>query len=256
MSLEGRVALITGGNRGIGQAFSLGLAEDGADIAFIYRRNEEEAAKTIQGVEALGRKVKGYKVSLDDFDAVAGTVDEILKDFGKVDILVNNAGIASRGNTIVDTPMEEFQRLMNVHTWGALNLTKLVLPQMRELERGDVIMISSSGARDLNANGAPYGIAKNALEAMANTLYKEERPYGIRVNVVSPGVTDTIMGLKLMQATRGVGDDIHELDEVSPFGHVGSPEEVAAVVRFLVSPSNTFVTGETITVNGGNRNPA
>lgn len=250
MSLAGRVALVTGGSRGIGRAIAIGLAEDGADVAINYRRDEAAAQETVEAIRALGRKAKAYQASVDDFEADKRMVEQVLEDFGPISILVNNAGIASRGQSVVDTDPAELVRVVATHAFGAHYLCKLVLPSMRTQPRGDIIMISSAATRNMAANGAPYNMAKAALEALALTLYKEERAYGIHVNIVAPGLVDTEMGRRLVRATQGV-QDIHELDRAMPFGHVCRPEEVAAVVRFLVSDAASYVTGERIYVDGG-----
>jgi NAD(P)-dependent dehydrogenase (short-subunit alcohol dehydrogenase family) len=252
MSLSGRVALVSGASRGVGRAIALALAEDGADIAVNYRREAAEAEATVAAVKALGRKAKAYQASIDDYEQDKAMIDAVAADFGRLDILVHNAGIASRGRSVVDTDPSEPQRLFATHAQGAHHLAALALPHIRKQDRGDVIVISSVATLGHAANGAPYNMAKAALEALAYTLAKEERPNGVFVNIVAPGLVDTDMGQKLARATMGA-DDIHVLDSRMPFGHVCQPEEVAAVVRFLVSPANTYVTGEKINVHGGGR---
>jgi NAD(P)-dependent dehydrogenase (short-subunit alcohol dehydrogenase family) len=252
MSLSGRVALVSGASRGVGRAIALALAEDGADIAVNYRREAAEAEATVAAVKALGRKAKAYQASIDDYEQDKAMIDAVAADFGRLDILVHNAGIASRGRSVVDTDPSEPQRLFATHAQGAHHLAALALPHIRKQDRGDVIVISSVATLGHAANGAPYNMAKAALEALAYTLAKEERPNGVFVNIVAPGLVDTDMGQKLARATMGA-DDIHVLDSRMPFGHVCQPEEVAAVVRFLVSPANSYVTGEKINVHGGGR---
>ncbi|WP_397418992.1 SDR family NAD(P)-dependent oxidoreductase, partial [Phenylobacterium sp.] len=203
-------------------------------------------------VKALGRKAKAYQASIDDYEQDKAMIDAVAADFGRLDILVHNAGIASRGRSVVDTDPSEPQRLFATHAQGAHHLAALALPHIRKQDRGDVIVISSVATLGHAANGAPYNMAKAALEALAYTLAKEERPNGVFVNIVAPGLVDTDMGQKLARATMGA-DDIHVLDSRMPFGHVCQPEEVAAVVRFLVSPANSYVTGEKINVHGGGR---
>ena len=250
MTLDGRVALVTGGGRGIGKAISFALAEDGADIAVNYRKDEAAAAETVVEIEKLGRRAKAYAASADDYDAVAGMVGQVVADFGKVDILICNAGIASRGQTVVDTDPSEPDRLFRTHAYGAWAACKHALPSMREQARGDIVMISSAAVIHMGANSAPYNMAKAALEALAWTLAKEERRNGIHVNVVAPGLVDTEMGRRLVKGAAGV-EDIHALDSRSPFGHVCTPEEVADAVRFVVSDQAGYVTGQRIGVDGG-----
>jgi NAD(P)-dependent dehydrogenase (short-subunit alcohol dehydrogenase family) len=230
----------------------LALAEDGADIAVNYRREAAEAEATVAAVKALGRKAQAYQASIDDYEQDKAMIDAVVADFGRLDILVHNAGIASRGRSVVDTDPTEPQRLFATHAQGAHHLAALALPHIRKQPRGDVIVISSVATLGHAANGAPYNMAKAALEALAYTLAKEERPNGVFVNIVAPGLVDTDMGQKLARATMGA-EDIHALNSRMPFGHVCQPEEVAAVVRFLVSPANTYVTGEKINVHGGGR---
>jgi NAD(P)-dependent dehydrogenase (short-subunit alcohol dehydrogenase family) len=250
MPLEGRVALVSGGGRGIGAAIAEGLAADGAAVAVNYRRDQEAAEATVAAVTEAGGKAKAYAASIDSWDEDEAMVKAVLEDFGHIDILVNNAGIASRGNSVHDTDPAEMERVVRTHAFGAFYLSKLVLPSMREQPRGDVVMISSAATQGMGAFGSPYNMGKAALEALAMTLYKEERRNNIHVNIVAPGLVETEMGKRLAKATRGV-QDIHELDKTSAFGHVCSPEEVASVVRFVVSDAASYVTGQRIYVDGG-----
>jgi NAD(P)-dependent dehydrogenase (short-subunit alcohol dehydrogenase family) len=250
MTLEGRVALVTGGNRGIGAAIALGLAADGADVAVAYRRDEQSAIATVAAIEALERRAVAYQASVDDVEAASGLARDALRDFGHVDILVHSAGIASRGLPVVDTEPEEVERLFRVNALGAFVLCKHLIPQMRSLPRGDVVLISSAATVYWGPCSSPYNIGKAGLEALAHTLAKEERAHGVHVNIVAPGLVDTEMGRRLVRATRGA-EDIRELDAGSPFGHVCSPEEVADVVRFVVSDAAAYVTDQRVGVDGG-----
>ena len=248
--LKGRVALVTGAGRGIGRAIALSLAEAGADVAVNYRRDANAAAETVAEIRNLGRKSKAYQASVENLEEDAHMVAEVLKDFGSIGILVNNAGIASRGQSVVDTDPQEMERVVRVHAFGPHYLCKLVVPHMRKEKRGDIVMISSVATRGNAANGAPYNMGKAAMEALALTLAKEERKNGIRTNIVAPSLTVTEMGRRLTKAVTG-GKDIAELDATSPFGRVSVPEDVAAVVTFLVSDANPYANGQKINVDGG-----
>ena len=246
-----RVALITGGGRGIGAAIAIALAGDGMDVAINYRRDEESARQTGLLVEAVGRRAELFPASIDDYDAAVQMTDDVLREFGHVDVFVHSAGIASRGQNVVDTDPAEIERVWRTHAFSAYAIAKHVLPSMRERPRGDIVFISSSAAKYMAANSSPYNIAKASMEALAHTLAKEERKHGIHVNVVAPGLVDTEMGRRLAKAVMGAGDDIHSIDHRMPFGHVCSPEEVADVVAWVVSDSARYVNDQWIAVDGG-----
>jgi NAD(P)-dependent dehydrogenase (short-subunit alcohol dehydrogenase family) len=250
IDLSGRTALVTGGGRGIGRAIALTLAEAGADVAVNYRGNAEAAAEVVAEIEGMGRKARAYAASVESWDEDEAMVAAVLADFGKVDILVNNAGIASRGNSVADTDPGEMERVVRVHAFGPHYLCKLLIPQMRGLGRGDIIMISSVATLGMGARGGPYNMGKAAMEALALTVAKEERGNGIRCNIVAPSLTVTEMGKRLTKATTGIAD-IHELDARSPFGRVSTPEDVANAVAWLVSPANPYANGQKININGG-----
>jgi 3-oxoacyl-[acyl-carrier protein] reductase len=250
MTLAGRVALVTGGSRGIGRAIALGLAADGADVAVNYRQDADAAAATVAEIEALGRRALAVPAAVGDWDQDQAMVARVVAELGPVGILVNNAGQASKGRSVVDTDPGEPAKLIGTHAIGAHHLAALVLPAMRDLPRGDIVMISSVAAVSLSANGAPYNMAKAAMEALAATLAQEERPFGIHVNVVAPGLVETEMGRRLMRAVAGV-EDLRDLDATAPFGRVCQPEDVAAVVRYLVSDAAGYLTGQRLHVDGG-----
>jgi NAD(P)-dependent dehydrogenase (short-subunit alcohol dehydrogenase family) len=250
IDLKGRVALVTGGGRGIGRAIALSLAEAGADVAVNYRRDGEAAAEVVREVQGMGRKAAAYQASVESFEEDQAMVEAVLRDFGGVGILVNNAGIASRGQSVADTDPAEMERVVRVHAFGPHYLSKLVIPSMRKEGRGDIVMISSVATLGMGARGGPYNMGKAAMEALALTLAKEERAHGIRTNIVAPSLTVTEMGRRLTRATAGV-EDIHELDARSPFGRVSTPEDVAAAVTWLVSSANPYANGQKININGG-----
>ena len=251
MSSSPRVALVTGGSRGIGRAIALALADDGTDIAVNYRKDDAAASETVAEIESRGRKARAYAASVDDFAALETMVTAAEKDLGPIDILINNAGIASRGQSVVDTDPRELERCIRIHALGPAQLCKLVLPGMRTRPRGDIVMISSVATLHWAPNSAPYNMGKAAMEALAFGLAKEERRNGIHVNVVAPGLVETEMGRRLVRATQGV-DDLRKIESRLPFGRVCQPEDIANVVRFLVSEGGSYVTGEKLNVHGGN----
>jgi 3-oxoacyl-[acyl-carrier protein] reductase len=250
--LAGRVALVTGGGRGIGRATSLALADAGAAVAVNYRRDAAAAGEVVEAIVSGGGRAIAVQASIDDEAGHAPMVERIVAELGPISILVHNGGIASRGLPVSETTTEELLRVLAVHAVGPHALCRLVVPGMRELERGDVVMISSVAAHMLAANGAPYNMGKLALEALAHTLAKEEAAHGIHVNIVAPGLVASEMGDRLVKATTGGrAETAADLDAESPFGHVCRPSEIADVVRFLVSPQAGYLTGQRIVVDGG-----
>jgi 3-oxoacyl-[acyl-carrier protein] reductase len=249
--LAGRVALVTGGGRGIGRAISLRLARAGAAVAVNYRRDATAASATVDEIVGAAGRASAFQASIDDPAAVATLVESVLAEFGFVDILVSNAGIASRGLLLADTEPAEMERLMRTHVLGPYELCRRLLPQMRAQQRGDIVVISSVLAERAFVGAGPYMMAKVALEAMAATLAVEEMPNGIHANVVAPGLVATEMGDRIVRAARPGLTASTELDELSPFGRVCRPDDVADVVAFLVSADASYVNGQRIAVNGG-----
>jgi len=251
--LSGRVALVSGGGRGIGRAISELLAAHGATVAVNYRKDVEAAVETVAGIIAAGGQARAYAGSIAEPEAVQTLVDQVVADFGFVDLLVCNAGIASRGMTVADTDPAELSRVMATHALGPHHLARCVLPSMRTRERGDIVMISSVATSHMGPNGAPYNMGKAAMEALAKTLAKEERPHGIHVNIVAPGLVETDMGLRLARAMTGQQEmeDLRSLDAGSPFGRVCQPLDVANVVLWLCSTGAGYVTGQRIECDGG-----
>jgi len=248
--LEGRVALVTGGSRGIGRGIALALAREGAEVAVNYRTKAEEAEAVVAEIKAMGRRAKAYGASVDDFSACEAMVEMVANDFGGLSILINNAGIASRGQSVADTDPAELERVLRVHAFAPHFMSKYALPHLRKNNRSDIVMISSVATLNHSANGAPYNMGKAACEALALTLAKEEQKNGVRVNIVAPSLTVSDMGEKLAKAVAGVSD-IHELDKSFPFGRVSVPEDVAAAVVWLVSPANAYASGQKINIDGG-----
>ena len=249
INLSGRTALVTGASRGIGRGIAVALATAGADIAVNYTRDEEAAAEAVAQIRALGRKAKAYRASVTDEEACAAMIAAIEADFGPLSILVNNAGIASRGRAVADTDAAEVEKLLAIHAVGPHRLSRLALPQLRQHERSDIVIISSVATLGHAANGAPYTMGKAAGEALALTLAKEEVRNGVRVNIVSPSLTVSDMGERLARAITGQ-DDIHLLDAKFPFGRVSNPDDVAAAVLWFVSDANPYCSGQKLNIDG------
>jgi NAD(P)-dependent dehydrogenase (short-subunit alcohol dehydrogenase family) len=249
--LGGRVALVTGASRGIGAATAVLLAEQGADIAINYHTSREAAEAVAGQVRDLGRRAEIYQADIRSFDDCRRMVAAALGDFSKIDILVNNAGIGYEtfGTPLVtDIDPDDMQQFLNYNTLGCLYMCKLVVPQMRALPRGDVIMVSSFSAQALRVRMGAYSVSKVGMEALAKTLAKEERDHGIRVNIVAPGLVDTAMGDGFLGS---VGAEKAAYASEAPFGFICQPADVAAAIAFLVSESGRYITGERITINGG-----
>ena len=251
--VDGRVALVTGGGRGIGRGISELLAAQGATVAVNYRRDADAAADTVAAIHTAGGEASAFHASVDDADACATMIDAIVAQFGGLDILVCNAGIASRGNSVADTDPAEMMRVVAAHAFGPHHLARLAMPHLRAKGRGDVVMISSVATSTMSANGAPYNMGKAAMEALAFTLAKEERANGIHVNIVAPGLVETEMGVRLARSFTGNRDlqDLRSLDAAAPFGRVCQPLDVANVVLWLCSEGAAYITGQRIVCNGG-----
>jgi NAD(P)-dependent dehydrogenase (short-subunit alcohol dehydrogenase family) len=249
-ALEGRVALVTGSSRGVGRAIACTLAARGATVAVNYRREETAAAEVVAEITGNGGVARAYQAAVDDEAAVTAMVSAVREDLGPLSIVVSNAGTASRGRTVAQTPISEFQSLMQVHALGPIALLQAALPDLRVGGRGDVVMISSTIAASMPAGAAPYAMAKAAMETCIMTLAREERSHGIRANVVAPGLVETDMGRRLLSASTG-GASVDDVKAHYPFGRVCQPDDVARTVAYLVSDEAAYITGQKISVDGG-----
>jgi len=243
MHLKDKVALITGGARGIGKAIALLFAQEGADI-IIGDVNIEEASKTCLEIEALGRKVLPIEMDVTDYDKCEEAVNKILDKFTKVDILVNNAGI-TKDNLLVRMSQQEWDAVLDVNLKGTFNCIKAVSRPMIKQRGGRIINIASIIGIIGNAGQANYSASKAGIIALTKTAAKELAGRNINVNAVAPGFIQTEM-------TAGLADDLKEkMKQAIPLSKFGTPGDVAAVCLFLASSESSYITGQTIVVDGG-----
>jgi 3-oxoacyl-[acyl-carrier protein] reductase len=250
--LEGRTALITGGSRGIGRAIVNRFAAEGANVAINYTSNADAAEEAAAAAQAAGVIARIYKANVGVEADVVSMCESAIADFGTIDALVNNAGLGSayiNRPSVTDATNEQWTTLLDVNVWGPIWLCRNLVPHLRHSARSDVIMISSIAAQALNPGFGVYSVSKAALEAMAHTLAREEKPNGMRVNMIAPGLVDTDMGRKIVEATGG-GTDIDAVGARSPFGFVCAPEDIAATVAHLCSEDGRYITNQRITISG------
>ncbi|MSQ28756.1 MAG: SDR family oxidoreductase [Dehalococcoidia bacterium] len=250
MPMTGRVALITGGGRGIGKGVALCLARDGANIAINYANDRASAEATQREVEALGRTARVYQCDISTgFEPVRAMVDQAAADFGRLDILVNNAGALSSGLTIHDGDVDGVRKVMDLNYWGAFYCTKAAIPHLRQQPRGDLIFVSAIIVERRSANRLSYAASKLAMEGLASVAAKEERRHGIRSNVVRPGLVATDMA---DEVGRRVGiNDVSTLGRLAPYGRLCRPDDVGNTVAFLCSDAGEYINGAVIQVDGG-----
>ncbi len=249
--LEGRTALVTGASRGIGRAIAEGFAREGADVAVNYTSNEAAATEVAESVRALGKRAEIYKANVGVESECDAMCDAIIKDFGKLDTLVNNAGLGSAAINrpkVADATNDQWQTLLAVNVWGPIYLCRRLIPVLRNADRSDIIMISSIAAQMMSPGYGVYAVSKAALEAMAHTLAKEEKENGMRVNIIAPGLVDTDMGRKIVEATGG--GDLSDSAAAMPFGFVCTPDDIAATVLHLCSEDGRYITNQRVTISG------
>jgi len=243
-SLKDRVAVVTGGSRGIGRAISVTLGGAGAHVVVNYQGNEEAASETAKLVEATGGSAELRRFDVGDAEAVDAAISELFKAHGHVDILVNNAGI-SRDGLLMRVKPEDFESTIRTNVGGALWCSKAAIRPMMRKKHGRIINLSSVVGESGNPGQAVYSSSKAAVIGLTKTLAREYASRGITVNAVAPGFIDTDMTAYLPEeAQKGIV-------EQTPVGRVGSPEEVAAAVLFLASDEASYITGQVLRVNGG-----
>ena len=244
MNLTGKVALVTGASRGIGQATAIELAKAGADVVVNFIGNEAVAQETVEKIEALGRKAIKIKANVGDADDVQAMVDEAIATFGHIDILVNNAGI-TRDGLLIRMKDSDWDEVLNINLKGVYLVTKAVAKLMVKQRAGRIINMTSVSGVTGNVGQANYAAAKAGVIGFTKTCAKELAARGIAVNAVAPGFIETAMTDVLPEKIKeGIAATV-------PFGRMGQPEEIASVVTFLASDFASYITGQVLNVDGG-----
>jgi 3-oxoacyl-[acyl-carrier protein] reductase len=243
MSLEGRVAIVTGAAQGIGRAIAETLAEAGADIV-VADLDPTRSKETVAAVEKAGRKALNLKVNVADANDTKAMAEQILKDWGKIDILVNNAGI-TRDGLLLRMKEEDWNLVLQVNLNGTFHCTKAVLQPMTKQRYGRIVNIASIVGAMGNVGQANYAASKAAVIGFTKTVAREYASRNVTANAVAPGFIDTAM-------TQGLAAEVKEaLQKQIPLARLGTPADIANAVRFLVSEDASYITGHVLHVNGG-----
>jgi len=242
--LTGKVAIVTGGSRGIGRAVSEMLARSGAHVVVNYAGNEAAARETVESIVAAGGNADAKQFDVSDAAAVDAAITEVHKRLGRLDILVSNAGIAM-DQLLLRVKPEEVERTFAINVNGAIWCAKSAMRIMMRQRTGRIIHLSSVVAESGNPGQAVYSASKAALIGLTKTLAREYASRGVTVNVVAPGFIETDM-------TSGLPDEAKKtILAQTPAGRIGRPEEIAAAVLYLASDEASYVTGQVLRVNGG-----
>lgn len=241
---ERRVALVTGATRGIGKEIALELAQNGLDIAINYRSMQEGMEDLKKEIEEYGVRCEFVGADVANFEQCESMVKETVEKFGKIDILVNNAGITKDG-LIMRMKKEDFEAVIDINLIGTFNVTRNVIPYMIKQKSGRIINVSSVVGVAGNAGQTNYSASKAGVIGFTKSLAKEVASRNILVNAIAPGFIDTDM-------TKVLSDNVKEgINAQIPLRRMGSPKEVAKVVKFLASEDSSYITGQVINIDGG-----
>ena len=248
MRLEGKTALITGGDQGIGQGIALRFAEEGADVVINYRKNRDGAEQTKAEIEKRGRRAGVVQADVSKVKETQRLFEEAVRQLGPIDILVNNAGVEIRAD-IFDIKEEDYRVVVDTNMTGPLFLTQAFARYARDHNRrgGKVINISSVHEELPFPNFTPYCMAKSGLKMMMRNLSIELAPLGITINNIAPGAIETPINTKLLNDPKLLS----QLLENIPLGRLGQPRDVAGLCAFLASSDADYITGATFFVDGG-----
>ncbi|MEZ4727265.1 MAG: glucose 1-dehydrogenase [Caldilineaceae bacterium] len=244
--LDNRVALVTGGNRGLGKEMARSLAEAGAQVAIVSRKAEEAQAVAAEITTATGKPCRGYGCNVTVPDQVNALTAQVLADLGQVDILVNNAGINIRG-PIEKLSLEEFREVQETNVTGPWLLCRALATHFKERKYGRVINIGSTLSIVTMPDRTPYATSKGAVLQMTRTLALEWAPYGVTVNCVMPGPFGTEMNQPLLNDPEAYKSFVARI----PLGRWGNMDEIGGLIVFLAGDASSFITGAGITIDGG-----
>ena len=244
MLLTDKTAVVTGGSRGIGRAIAVSLAAEGAKVAVIYAGNAAAAEETLSLIKEQGGEAVAMQCDVADDAAVSDMINAVKEQFGSVDILVNNAGI-TRDGLLMRMKEGDWQAVLDTNLTGVFHCTKAVTKLMMKQRSGAIINITSVVGQTGNAGQANYAAAKAGMIGFTKSVAKELASRGIRVNAVAPGCIDTDMTAVLSDAVK------EDMLKSIPLGRVAQPEEVAKAVVFLASDNASYITGQTLNVDGG-----
>ncbi|MGM9924166.1 MAG: 3-oxoacyl-[acyl-carrier-protein] reductase [Bacillus sp. (in: firmicutes)] len=244
MKLQNQVALVTGASRGLGRAIALELAGQGASVIVNYAGNEEKAKAVVDEIKALGQQAIAVRCNVANSEEVASMVKTVLEEFGTIDILVNNAGV-TRDNLLMRMKEEEWDTVIDTNLKGVFLCTKSVTRPMMKKRKGRIINVASVVGIVGNAGQANYVAAKAGVIGLTKTTAKELAPRGITVNAIAPGFITTDMTDQLPEDVK------NNLLTQIPLARLGQPEDIAKVVAFLASSDSSYMTGQTLCVDGG-----
>lgn len=244
MKLEGRSILVTGASRGIGREIALEFAREGANIAVNFSGSEAKANETVDEIKAMGREAFAVQCDVSNAESVASMVKETIDRFGKLDVLVNNAGI-TKDNLIMRMKEEEWDDVININLKGVFLCTKAVTRQMMKQRSGRIVNIASIVGVSGNPGQANYVAAKAGVIGLTKTTAKELSSRNITVNAVAPGFITTDMTEKLTEEVKS------EMLKQIPLARFGEPKDIAKVAVFLASDDSSYMTGQTLHVDGG-----
>jgi 2-dehydro-3-deoxy-L-rhamnonate dehydrogenase (NAD+) len=244
MDLSEKIAVVTGAGKGLGWAIAERLAKEGAHLV-ITDIDGKSARDKSDLIRQMNRETLAIQMDVSQWRDVEGMVDQVLTRFNRIDILVNNAGILGSYFPVMEYPEEEWDRVVAVHLKGTFLCCKAILPVMKAQSYGKVVNLASTAGKDGNANMGPYAAAKAGIICLTKTLGKEMAAYNVHINCVAPALIETDMAWEMTSEQRAL------LTSKIPLGRLGKPEEVAAVVKFLVSDEASFVTGQCYDISGG-----